>query len=640
MKQSLLLSLVIFFIFSLSGAQAGPPDDGLRGGGSCDLSAYNNSLFETESRGSGGYTAINGICAHGMYQFMPGTARELAAFQSATGQCALLRESGCANGTSDDNYGLATEACSGVQEAMQEEFTIANLRYLQDNCPEAYNAIGNVTVQGYRVDINGNRTYSEPCTLSVSGLLAGAHIGGRGGICSTVREVVRTGNPRAGDVNDGRVGVRAGTSRLHYVCRHRDLPIPSADCNPTQFPTPDGVYTPPGGSYEGYEGSSNPAGRLPESNLALKLLWVRSLQFMTEQLVTTMMQQMQIIGSFFDAKHQLETQRLFQELTADAHKKYHPSEQMCTIGTFTRNLTESERRAQLTHRAMARSMIDRQLKTGDPSTEAIGTDDRTRMRSYLDTFCNPRDNAGQMDVLCRAAIDPSQQNADINYTQTISMPLTFDVDMLDGETGETDTEEHTIFALLDNLFMNRPLPWISQAKTKLASFVDPYLEMRSLVAMRSVAQNSLSYIISEKTSSLDQETAEENTSVAPFLKAMMIEMGIGEDQVNDMIGENPSYYAQMEFLTRKIYYHPDFVSNLYDKPANVKRIAAAMTAIRSMQNWQISQALKRREMLFSILLEIQLREKQNDMETLDIPLILNTFPGTRYNVETIYEAGE
>jgi len=42
---------------------------------------------------------------------------------------------------------------------------------------------------------------------------------------------------------------------------------------------------------------------------------------MTNQLTATSMQQVQIIGSFFDAKHQLETQRMFQQMTAEAHSK-------------------------------------------------------------------------------------------------------------------------------------------------------------------------------------------------------------------------------------------------------------------------------------------------------------------------------
>src|SRR5690606_32402627 len=43
-----------------------------------------------------------------------------------------------------------------------------------------------------------------------------------------------------------------------------------------------------------------------------------ALMMMTEQLATVMMEQMFVVGTFFDAQQQMQTQRLFQELTARA----------------------------------------------------------------------------------------------------------------------------------------------------------------------------------------------------------------------------------------------------------------------------------------------------------------------------------
>ncbi|MEM6811361.1 MAG: hypothetical protein AAF549_02730 [Pseudomonadota bacterium] len=560
----------------------------------CDLSAYNNSLFQTESAGSGGYEAANSIGATGMYQFMPSTAQGLQAYQNAPPQCRQMGVRG---------VGLATQECAGVQEAMQQEFTLNNLRYLQNNCPAAVAAVGTQTVQGYVVR-NGVRQPTEPCTVSWSGLLAGAHLGGAGGICNTIT----TGR----DVDDAGGG-SFGTSRLHYVCRHRDLPVPSVDCNPTQFPTPEGDYTPQ--PYTGWSSTPVPAGRQPGYDLGIRTLWVPSFMHMTSQITQLMMQQAKIIATFLDSKHQLETQRLLQQKTAEVHKKYSVSEQMCKIGTFTKGLADAEQRARLSQKAFARSALDRQLRTGDSSTVIPGSDEKTKLESYLQDFCNANDNAGQFDEVCTAGGD----NEDIDYTRSISSKLTLDIDLFDGAE---NPDEPTIFAFLDHIFMHQSLPFIPQAETELASFVEPYMEMRSLMAMRSVAQNSFSYILSERA----QGSSDAAYSAAPFLKAMLIEMGIPEVEAVAMIGENPSYYAQMEFLTRKIFYHPQFITNLYDKPANVKRIAAALTAIKSMQNWQIAEALKRREMLFSILLEIKLREKQTELETFDIPRLLATDP--------------
>jgi len=572
---------------------------------SCDLRPFRDSLAKTESQGSGDYLAANSIKATGRYQFMPTTADEMSAYINAPAQCKTMGVYGS---------GLATEACAGVQDAMMDELTLRNLKTLQ-NCPEAVAAVGTRTVGGYKI-VNGVKDYNwvhpntgtsvGPCTVSWSGLLASAHLGGAGGTCSTLR----TGN----DVDDGSM------SRLGYLCIHRDLPVPSVDCNPQQYPTPEGGTTQTA-PIEPWDGYAPPAGTIMDANESLKLLWVNTLQRMTTALVTNMMQQVQILGTFFDAKHQLETQRLLQEKTALAHKKYHPSEQMCEIGTFVRSLGESERRAVVTQSALVKSMIDRAMKSADASTRTISSDEDTVENNYLSYFCSPSDNAGQNAAICTADINAENVNADINYTRSVSMPLTLDIDLLDDPTNPVTSDELTVFALLDNLFMHNTFPQVSMATTKTSSFVEVYMEMRSLMALRSVAQNSLSFIIAQKAAGSDSAN-----NVAPFLKSMMQEMGITEYDIEEMLGENPSYYAQMEMLTRQIYYHPDFISNLYDKPANVKRMAAAMTAIKSMQNWQISEALKRREMLFSVLTEIQLREAQSDLETKDIPTLLNGRP--------------
>lgn len=354
---------------------------------------------------------------------------------------------------------------------------------------------------------------------------------------------------------------------------------------------------------------------------SLKHIWVGAFQLMTEHLTTTMMQQVQIIGTFFDAKHQLETQRLMQQKYAEAHKDYHPSEQMCQIGTFVRNLSNSEERAKLTQSALTRAMIDRALRTGDVKTFNTGSDDDTRLRSYIDTFCNVADNAEQNERLCKNSGDPEQQNADINFTRTIDVPLTLNIGLLsDTEKENITKEEENIFAFLDYIFMNDAFPWISSGKTTLHRFIEPYQEMRSLIAMRSVAQNSFAHIIAQKT----QGTENKNESVGPFIKSLMREMGIEDDEIERTLGKHPSYFAQMEVLTKKIYQHPEFISNLYDKPANVKRIRAAMTAIKLMQDRDIHDALMRREMLMSIMLELKLRQKQQDL-TLEVKKI-NSLP--------------
>ena len=398
------------------------------------------------------------------------------------------------------------------------------------------------------------------------------------------------------------------SSQINWrICDAADIPFPE-NCTPSNSDAPNVPDTvtpatpfvaPPGTGFDR-------PGHFASLDRTLKYIWVSAFQQMTTQITTMMMQQVQIVGTFFDAKHQLETQALIQEKAAQAHKDYQPSTQMCEFGTFVRNLANTEKRSDLTKTALTRAMLDRALATGDSKTSKDGMDQRTKKRALIDKFCNSVDNAKQNALLCDGTYKPEQVNADINFTRSIDAPLTLDINLLDTNI---KPDEENIFAFLDYIFMHDRFPWMSQSKTVLFNFIGPYQDMRSIIAMRSVAQNSFAEIIAQKTAGPDNA----DESVGPFMKALLREIGIADDDIETTIGKNPSYYAQMEMLTKKIYQHPEFISNLYDKPANVKRIRAAMTAIKLMQDRDIHDALLRREMLMSMMLELKLRDQQNDL---------------------------
>jgi hypothetical protein len=89
--------------------------------------------------------------------------------------------------------------------------------------------------------------------------------------------------------------------------------------------------------------------------------WVRAFMMMTEQLSAVMMQQVAAIGMFMDAKHQQETQRLFQEMAAQAHKDYQPSETLCMIGSATRSLGATQSKIRANAAALGAGMRRREL---------------------------------------------------------------------------------------------------------------------------------------------------------------------------------------------------------------------------------------------------------------------------------------
>ncbi len=368
----------------------------------------------------------------------------------------------------------------------------------------------------------------------------------------------------------------------------------------------------------GLDGSDQSLDGLPTTGLtantgpatAALQAWQEAFQQMTAEIHTNMIAQTEAIGMFFDAKHQLETQRIFQKRAARAHKDYHVSEQMCEMGTFTRDLANSDRRSDLSAMTLSNQMLARGLGTGGPKTlTGPESDELSRLNAYIDTYCNIRDNAGQNDHLCATSKGAARQNKDVNFTQTIDLPLTLSVDFM---AGGTPADEQNVFAFLDNLFLNDVFPFDAENKSTLAKYIIPLQDKRSIIAMRSVAQSTFAHIIAQKS-----QGGPHTRSATPYLYSLIHQMGTPGTMtlavIEDYLGSRPSYFAQMEVLTKKIYQDPEFIANLYDKPANVKRIRTAMTAIKLMQDRDINEALMRREMLFSMILELQLREQQVDV---------------------------
>lgn len=337
-----------------------------------------------------------------------------------------------------------------------------------------------------------------------------------------------------------------------------------------------------------------------------------AMQIMTSQLVSVGVQQVQIIGTFFDAKHQMETQRLFQELTARAHKDYHPSEELCEVGTVIRSLSPSFRNADLAVAAFSKRSVDRQLLSEDMlGAEGLRSDQNSRLVQFIKKYCNKSDNSKNLDLLCmNGGNDPKLYNRDVNYTATIESPLTLDIDFTQASTGPTE-DEFALFALTANLFSHNLFPFVAQDKfvdnegEPAFAAVSAYMDARAISAKRAVASNSMGAIASLKVKGTDDSQ--------PFLYALIKEMGgdgMSVDDIKDLIGDKPSYFAQMEILTKKLYQNPNFYVELYDKPANVMRKDVAIQAATLMQKRDLYRSYLRSEMVLAVMLEAALQSEQ------------------------------
>lgn len=558
-----------------------PPNgcaQGAPGTPACDFSAINNSLYSTESSSAGGYTAVNNRTgAAGRYQFMP-----------ATRETYIQRNPQCNGQNCRSTQQWISQPCHAVQECIMSAFTNDNLTQIRrDPACQQLLANGGQTVTG----TGQGRTLT--CQVTESGLIAAFHLGG----WDECRNILANGR---GD-NDG-AGGRGGTDVSYYVCRHAGLAVPG-NCAPSPVTVTPGT----GIGSTGTQAQMDFSGGLDLSGPldALRSWWVASLMLMAEQFTASMAAQVEAIGLMFDAKHQLETQRLFQEKTAEAHRDYQPSEQMCTFGTFARDLLATERSVNLSRDVIAEKLLQKEVRRGENFAYSQDSMDLSRIAVFRTRFCDQNDNGTGLRLLCPNPAPVHMRNRDINYTQTVDRPLSLNIDMLNAENTE---DERAVFALVDNLFATDGIPIAPENTIELRRYNNNYLNLRSITAMRGIARNSVANIVAMKTVTPNRD----NNTNAPYLRALLREFGLSTQEITDHLGENPSYYAQMEFLTRKMYQNPIFYTNLYDKPANVQRIRAAMKAIKLMQDRDIHSALQRREMLLSMLLEIRLRNTAED----------------------------
>lgn len=358
------------------------------------------------------------------------------------------------------------------------------------------------------------------------------------------------------------------------------------------------------------------------SAAAVQARYTRALAMMTEQLSAVMMQQTAIIGAFFDAKFQLESQRKTQELMARAHKDYHPSEQICRFGTFVKSLAHSERAFELDMRALNRALLNQSLGVQhDSSTEGPRSEFLTRIEQFRTKYCNPRDNNDGLDLMCPALVGatPAQRerfNKDIDYFRTIDSRLTLDANFADNTI---TNEEEDVFALAQNLYFPDAFEGIEYED--VGESVSSHYNSRSFASKIAAAHNSFVNIVGMKTSAPAGQatpavgawppnivpppvvTYTEDTGWT-FMKAFLREFGtLTDPEIHAYLGERPSYYAQMEVLTKKIYQSPNFFTNLYDKPVNVDRMGAAIDAIALMNMRDRFDSSLRREMLTALLVE-------------------------------------
>lgn len=344
------------------------------------------------------------------------------------------------------------------------------------------------------------------------------------------------------------------------------------------------------------------------------------------------MHQSFVIGTFFDAKQQLEIQRLFQELENEAYRNYQPSDDFCWFGTNVRSLAASESRGRLQSLALNTHSMNRHLSKAGTASATRDLDKAVRWQKFRTTYCDPQDNnwdepdplkednppSGLMlaclnkDTGKTGAPETERINIDIDYGRLIDQRRTLDVSFdnpggVDDGTGVmvNPPDREDVIALANNLYGHDVLTREIKGDALVSpSYQRIYMALRSVAARRNVAENSFNAIVEMKSSGGTDANTPSNSR--DFLGAVLAELGMPADEIYNYIGENPSYYAQLEILAKKIYQNPDFYANLYDKPTNVERKSVALKAIELMLDRAIYESELRQEMVTSVLLSTNL----------------------------------
>lgn len=330
-------------------------------------------------------------------------------------------------------------------------------------------------------------------------------------------------------------------------------------------------------------------------------------RMMSEQMSVIMMQQLHILGTFFDAKHQLETQRLFGATAAIAHRDYHPSEQICGFGTLARGTAVSKYKIEQNAQAMNAILQKRELLNANVAS-AWGpyADSMSRMTQFKAIYCDVNDNNGDFpDNFCNSGAS-TRKHKDINYRKTLERNLTLDLNFTDG--GAVTADEEDILALAKNLFAHETLPSIQKGSLVPYGTFRELHNSRMLSAVRSVARHSFTTLAAMRASGSGLSAAQ--------LRQVMQNIGVPAGDVDALIGANPSYFAQMDIMTQKIFQDPAFMINLYNGPANVARMGVVLQGIRIMAERDKLDAALRREMLISMILEMKIRERQEKIRNL------------------------
>ncbi|HTK83602.1 MAG TPA: hypothetical protein VL625_00820 [Patescibacteria group bacterium] len=379
-------------------------------------------------------------------------------------------------------------------------------------------------------------------------------------------------------------------------------------------------------------GATGPSAGAPPGNVNTPMVYDKKWLLpwwmnMAQQMSTAAAWSTLVFGTYFDAKQQLEVQRLMQELQARTHKDYQPTMDVCSWATMTKSLSDTEFRRDANTFMMSRFGQGR--STGlynQTATEGPKSDREDRLTQFRSRYCDQHDNNnGMAQINCKTRVPPYLAGApfdpvdrDMDYAGVMERKLTLDLDEVALPTTATDDEED-LYALASNLYGSDAMFRIHEHVFHSEAHKQLELDLRSIMAQRSVAEASFYTIAGMRSpgsllAAGAPAGAIDSTKTVAYMNIILKDLGIPVAEIPDWLGKQPSYYAQMEFLTKIMFQNPQFYVTLYDTPANVARKKVILQAIGLMQDFDTLQSYLRTEMMLSQILELDLIKLQREVQ--------------------------
>lgn len=339
------------------------------------------------------------------------------------------------------------------------------------------------------------------------------------------------------------------------------------------------------------------------------------------QIITSAM----MIGAFLDGTSTNAALANVQSLNANTMRDYQVSDSICKFGTLSRSLAATEAKANTQQLVMSEIGLARNLGTQFSSAATgRGRDNNSRLYSFVERYCDTRDNNRGLSSICKALTDPLatrdvEYNRDVDFTRTLDDKKTLNINFTDNTLTRDETAVISLGSFLygHRLDTKRISPSIIN---EAHGSIERYALVRSIVARRAAAQNSFNAMVAMKSGG--------SGASKTYMQSVLSNLGMSSSEISKYLtgkylgsspkagyddAKEPSYYAQMDILTKRLYQDPAFYANLMDTKANVKRISASLDALDLAQTRDIYKSTTRSEMLMAVLLELEARKRDDNV---------------------------